>query len=96
MRILVETVRPIKKYKLAVTFNDGKEGVVDLSHLAGEGVFKIWDEKNNFSKVFISEESRAITWPGGIDIDTYNIYSTITGLHPKEFLNPQRQDATHL
>ncbi len=96
MRILVEKVLPIEKYKLAVTFNDGKVGVVDLSHLAGEGVFKTWDEEDNFSKVFISEESKAITWLGGIDIDTYNIYSTISGLHPKEFLKQQRQDATQL
>ncbi len=96
MRILVESVRPLKKYKLAVTFNNGKEGVVDLSHLAGEGVFKTWDEEDNFSKVFISEESKAITWPGGIDIDTYKIYSTITGLHPKDFLKQQKEDATHL
>jgi len=95
MRILVESVRPIKNYQLFVRFNDGKEGIADLAHLAGEGVFTSWDEEGNFSKVFISEESKAITWPGGIDIDTYNLYSTITGLHPQEFLK-QQQDATHL
>lgn len=96
MRILVDSVRPLKKYQLLVRFNDGKEGIVDLSHLAGEGVFKSCDEEDYFSKVFISEESKAITWPGEIDIDTYNVYSSITGLHPKEFLNQQKQDATHL
>lgn len=96
MRILVESVKPLKKYQLLVGFNDGKEGIVDLSHLAGEGVFKSWDEEDHFSKVFISEESKAITWPGEIDIDTYNIYSSITGLHPKEFLKQQTQNAPHL
>lgn len=96
MRILIESVKPLKKYQLLIKFNDGKEGIINLAHLAGEGVFKAWDEEEHFSKVFISAESKAVTWPGGIDIDTYNIYSSITGLHPKEFLKQQRHDATHL
>ncbi len=96
MRILVESVNPLKKYQLLVRFSDGKEGIVDLSHLSNQGVFKSWDEGDHFSRVFISEKSKAITRPGEIDIDTYNVYSAITGLHPNEFLKQQKQDATHL
>jgi hypothetical protein len=96
MRITVKSVEALEKYQLLVKFSDGVEGVIDLSHLAGAGVFKSWDEGNDFFDVFISEESKAIAWPGDVDIDTYNIYSGITGMEPREFLKGLKHDATHL
>lgn len=96
MRITVKSVKALKKYQLLVKFSDGVEGVIDLSHVAGGGVFKSWDEENNFFNVFLSRESKAITWPGGVDTDTYNVYSGITGVEPKEFLKGLKHDAAHL
>ncbi len=85
--IQIISIQGIEKYKLHVLFNDGTEGIYDAGHLAGKGVFKIWDINNNFEKVFISPESGAITWPGEIDIDTINVYSTIKGISSDYFLN---------
>ncbi len=76
-------VKTIEKYKIEVHFNDGFKGVYDLSHLAGKEVFKIWDEDDNFSKVFINKESGAVSWPGEIDLDSLNIYCRIKGISTK-------------
>jgi hypothetical protein len=73
------SVEAITKYKLKVHFNDGTQGMYELSDLAGQGVFKTWDIDNNFFKVFINKESGAISWPVEIDIDTINAYSAIKG-----------------
>ena len=85
MRIKVTSVKAIEKYKIFIQFNDATEGVYDLSNCAGKGVFKTWEEDNNFFKVFISSESGAITWPNEIDIDTYNAYCIIKGINPEDF-----------
>ncbi|HEV2830374.1 MAG TPA: DUF2442 domain-containing protein [Hanamia sp.] len=74
------SVEAITKYKLKVHFNDGTQGMYELSDLAGQGVFKTWDIDNNFFKVFINKESGAISWPGEIDIDTINAYCAIKGI----------------
>ncbi len=67
-------------YKLFVTFFDSTEGVYDVSHLAGKGVFESWEADNNFFKVSVNPESGAITWPGELDIDTINAYCKVKGV----------------
>lgn len=65
------------KYKLRLSFNDGVEGIVDLSDIAGKGIFTTWDNDNLFDKVFIDKESGALSWPGNLDIDSLNCYLQI-------------------
>ncbi len=40
----VTAVRALKPYRIWVGFEDGLEGEVDLSDLAGRGVFQRWTE----------------------------------------------------
>ena len=87
------SVKAIEKYKLKVVFSDGVQGIYELSDLAGKGVFKIWDMDDIFFKVFIDEESGAISWPGEIDIDTINAYCIIKGISPDIFFNKQMKYA---
>jgi hypothetical protein len=91
----VVAVKAIEKYKLLVSFNDETQGVYDISHLAGKGIFKVWDTDNNFSKVFINKESGAISWPGEIDLDTLNIYCTIKGISTDKYLHSQTDHAAY-
>jgi len=65
------------KYKLHLSFDDGVEGIVDLSDVAGKGVFTSWNKDDSFNKVFIDNESGAVSWPGNFDIDTLNCYLQI-------------------
>ena len=62
MIIKATSVKALEKYKIFVSFNDGNEGIYDLQDAAGKGVFKSWDEDDNFNKVFINKENGAITW----------------------------------
>ena len=44
-----------------VKYADGEEGEVDLSHLAGKGVFSVWDDYEVFEKVYIGRYGE-IAW----------------------------------
>jgi len=85
MRPTLKNVKALEKYKLFVQFDDGTEGILDLSDLAGKEAFLIWEKGNTFFEVFISDESGAITWPGEIDVDTYNVYCIIKGINPEDY-----------
>lgn len=75
--LAVISATSLGKYKLRLAFNDGTEGTVDLSDMAGKGVFTAWDKNDLFDKVYIDNESGAIAWPGNLDIDTLNCYLQI-------------------
>lgn len=81
------SIEAVKKYILKISFNDGVSGVYDVSDLRGKGVFKLWDEEDNFFKVFINDESGAVSWPGEMDIDTLNAYCSIKGISPNQFFH---------
>lgn len=93
----VISVAPADKYRIRIKFNDGTEGMIDLSDVAGKGVFKAWDTDDNFSKVYINEESGAITWSGNIDIDILNCYLQIKDITYEQFrlLSQKQTDAVH-
>ncbi len=96
MKLKATSVKALEKYKLFIQFNDETEGVIDLSDIAGKGVFKTWDNDENFNKVFIDEESKAISWPNEIDIDTYNAYFTIHKITPADYFNKEKKYAASL
>ena len=47
----------LENYRIELTFNDGTQGAVDLSGLAGQGVFDLWNNYAEFEKVRIGESS---------------------------------------
>ena len=74
--------------RIWVRFDDGVSGEIDLSHLAGEGVFKAWDDRAFFESVYLSEHG-VPAWEEGdgtIDIDALQLYMDITGKTPEELL----------
>ena len=65
-------IRPTKvmaltKYRIWLEFDDGVSGEVDLSDVAGSGVFKVWDEPGYFEKVHIAAH-RAIAWDDEVEL----------------------------
>ncbi len=96
MKIKALTVKALEKYKIFVSFNDGTEGTYDLCESSGNGVFKIWDEDDNFNKVFINKDNGAITWPGAIDIDTLNAWFTINSIEPESYFQSHNKYAEYL
>ena len=78
-------VRPLPGYRIWIKYEDGESGEIDLSHLAGKGVFKSWDEPGHFEKVHISPY-RAIAWDDDIDMCADALYMELTGKSLEEVM----------
>ena len=76
-------VKALTHYKLWLRYADGVEGEVDLSDLAGKGVFKVWNEYKAFENVHIGEH-KEIAWGEGIDLCPDALYLRLTGKTPEE------------
>ena len=72
--------KALQSYRLWVRFEDGVEGQVDLSELAGKGVFRAWQEPGIFDQVYIDEETGTVAWPGGLDLAPDGLYQDIAGV----------------
>lgn len=66
-----------ENYDLAITFADGKSGIVNLKHLVGSGVFKKWENYDEFVKVQIDPIAKTIFWGEDIDLDPVTLRKTI-------------------
>ncbi|MCP9757435.1 DUF2442 domain-containing protein [Lacihabitans sp. CCS-44] len=73
-------VRSLGKYRIWLNYSDQIEGEVDLSYLAGKGVFKIWEIGNTFDEVFIDSVSKAIAWNEDIDLCPDSLYLQLKGI----------------
>lgn len=75
--------RPLGDFRLWLRFADGVTGEVDLSHLAGKGVFKIWDEPGGFDRVAIGSRGE-LQWSEHVDLCPDALYLRVTGKTPAE------------
>jgi len=75
----VVSVKSLGVHRIWVRFTDGFQGEVDLSHLAGRGVFRAWDVPGVFDQVFVDPIARTVAWPGGIDLCPDVLYARMTG-----------------
>lgn len=73
----IESVYFVEGYTLHIKFQDGIEGDVDLSDLVSEGIFKVLQNKELFSKAYSNGYSLA--WSDELEIDADNLYLDITG-----------------
>lgn len=64
-------VEPRDGYRIWLRYEDGVEGELDLSHLAGKGVFEAWEDRAYFEGVHINEEGGCVSWgvPSGSDME---------------------------
>lgn len=71
-------VRPHAGFTLWLRFSDGAEGVVDLSRLAGRGVFRCWDDADAFEAVRVAEHG-AVAWGDDVELCPDALYVQVTG-----------------
>ena len=76
-------VKALPHYRLWLRYSDGTEGEVDLSDLAGKGVFKLWNDYRAFEDVRIGDYG-AIAWSDKIDLCPDALYLRLTGKTPQE------------
>lgn len=79
----IKEFKTLPKYQILIRFEDGVEGTVDLSHLAGHGIFAEWLEKGRFESVQIGA-SGELKWGENIDLCPDSLYLKITGKKPGE------------
>ena len=82
---------PLDGYTIQLKFNNGVTGQADLSHLAGKGVFALWNDYKNFEK-FSIEDGRRLAWEDEIDIDADSLYMKLTGKKPEELFPALKED----
>ena len=71
-------VKALSGYRIRIHYADGEDGEVDLSHLAGRGVFKLWGDKQEWKNVAIAEDG-AIRWSEEVEICPDATYLKLTG-----------------
>ena len=66
-------------YKIRITFEDGKSGVVDFQpYLQKGGVFEKFQDINFFKNFYINEEIGVLSWKDAVDIAPETLYSKAT------------------
>ncbi len=71
-------VEPREGYRIWLRYTDGADGEVDLSHLAGRGVFEAWNDRACFETVHIAP-SGGIAWGEEIELCPDALYMQLTG-----------------
>ena len=71
-------VEPRPGYRIWVEFSDGVAGEIDLSDVAGRGIFAAWNEPGFFEKVHVDSYG-AVAWSKDIDLCPDALYMEITG-----------------
>lgn len=87
-------VRALPNYRIYLEFSDGAKGEVDLSDLAGKGVFAAWNDYSFFQKVHIGEH-REVKWNGDIELCSDSLYLRLTGQTPEELFPRLHREQPH-
>jgi hypothetical protein len=88
-------LQPLPDHKLKLRYDDGVEGVVDLSAEAGKGFFAAWQDPKHFASVKIQHGGRSLEWPGGIDLCADALYLEITGMKVEELFPNWKPEHAH-
>jgi hypothetical protein len=81
-------------YRLYIEFADGTTGEVDLSRLAGKGVFEIWNDYSFFEDVRIGDH-REIKWNEQIELSADSLYLELTHKSPEELFPALQREQPH-
>ncbi len=74
---------PLPGYRLHLVYMDGVTGDVDLSHLVGKGVFRLWADPSAFAHVAIGSDGE-VRWSDDVDLCPDALYMAITGKRADE------------
>jgi hypothetical protein len=80
-------VKYLDNFRLEITFDDSKSGVLDCRPFIEKGgVFSVLRDPKVFKKVEINKELGVITWNNEIDIAPETAYSLATGTPLPEWM----------
>lgn len=75
----------LSDYRLRLTYTDGVSGVVDMSHLVGSGVFRLWNDPGEFEKARVDKWGSYVYWSEQVDSCALHLYERITGVDAHGF-----------
>ena len=81
--VRISQVTPKEGFILHLQFDDGTAGQVDLSDLAGQGVFTGWCENDAFFHLKIGSAGE-LSWDCGVDMCADALYLRLTGKNSTE------------
>lgn len=80
MYIDIVSARYLSDYRIEVSFENGKSGVVDFTKFISKGgVFSRLSDLDVFKRFHVNEELGVITWDDEIDVAPEILYSEATG-----------------
>jgi hypothetical protein len=83
------------EYKIEVTFDDGKRGVLDFSKYLGKGgVFDRFKDINFFKNFKVNQELGVLTWEDEIDIAPETLYAEATGGSLPNWMEKKQETST--
>ena len=71
-------VEPRDGFHIWLRYTDGTAGEIDLSHLAGRGVFEAWRDRAFFEMVCIAPDG-GVAWGTAIELCPDALYLRLTG-----------------
>jgi len=89
----ISKVKVLAGYRLALEFDDGVSGTVDVSDKVGKGVFALWRDPF-FEQVAIGSAGELI-WGEKIDLCPDALYLKVTGKQPEDLFPALRNLPTH-
>ena len=84
--------KALQNYKLCVTFDDGKSGIIDLKEFIKKGIFVSLEDVQLFNKVYVTRSS--IAWSDELEIDALTVYAEIVKKQPSEIIHLDVHHAT--
>ena len=82
-------VAPRAGYRIWLRYSDGVSGEVDLSDLAGRGIFRGWLDRSFFEKVHVSPYG-SIAWSDEVELCEDALYLRLTGKSVEEVMPAAR------
>jgi hypothetical protein len=75
----IVSVQPLDSYQIHLRFEDGVEGVIDVSEIIQfSGIFAPLADLNYFATVQVNSEFGTIVWDNGADLDPDVLYSIVS------------------
>jgi hypothetical protein len=79
-------IEPLPEHRLRIRFDDGTEGIVDVTQLVEfTGVFEPLREPEFFTKVAVNTELGTVVWPNNADLDSDVLYAKVNGIPVPEY-----------
>jgi hypothetical protein len=88
----VISVQALPEHRLRVRFDDGTEGVVDVSDMVEfTGVFEPLLQPEFFAKASLNAELGTVCWPNNADLDSEVLYAKVAGVPVPEYAPESRR-----